>query len=267
MRNARLAVSMLLLAMVAVAAGAVPNTIVNGDFATPGVLAPWTAASGSPTVAAGACTLNNASIQQTVATTAGGRYYLAFDAGGAGFLSYTAAPSAGGANDASGLAFTSVGSKITKIFVASSASTTLTFSNSAITGSSSVDNVLLVELTTNALTGSYAGTVAESVTLTDHPLAGGTTRKVRAIVDADGKLFVLDGATVVCAGILFSDGTFILRAGSAVHEGTATLTGKRVEISFSSALTSAQDEGGNSIPAVVTTKLVLKRTGNLPAPK
>lgn len=245
-----------LLVVLVADAAALTSLLGNGDFATAGVLAPWTAVSGSPTVAGGFCTLDNATIRQTVTTTVGGRYYLSLDALGLGTLSFSAGPAGGGAPDASGpLTF---GTR-SVIFTASAASTAVTVTGSSIGFAPSVDNVVLVELGANPLTGRYAGTVTETSALEGVALSNTASRRVRAAVDEDGRLFVLDGAGVVWAGMLFSDATFLLRAQGAVHRGTATVKGRRVELTFSGALPGAQDEGGNAVNGTLTTRIVLTR--------
>jgi hypothetical protein len=253
----RILLALGLLFVLAASAAALPNLLGNGDFATPGVLAPWTAASGSPTVAAGVCTLDNAAIRQTVATTAGGRYYLALDTTGLATVSFTAAPAAGGGPDASGAA--TFGTR-SVVFTASSASTTLTLTGTSIGFAPTVDNVVLVELGTNPHTGKYTGTVTETSALDGVALSNTASRRVRAAVDADGRLYVLDGAGVVWAGMLFSDATFVLRAQGTVHRGTATVKGRRIEFTFAGVLPGALDEGGNVVSGTLSTKVVLNRS-------
>src|SRR3954453_20525667 len=76
---------------------AAANLIQNGDFNSG--LAPWIAPSGAPSVSGGTCSLNNASIRQTVATIAGHVYFFAFDAyiPSSSFesVTFTATPGAG----------------------------------------------------------------------------------------------------------------------------------------------------------------------------
>lgn len=267
---------LLLLALFTAQSHALEDIIVNGGF-TSGALPPWTS-TGNVTVSAvvpAARMEGDASIQQVIPTKAGGRYYLAFRADNlttnllpAG-IEVKATPAAGGNNNLAFSLTVSAGlpARAGRFFTATSASTRLTVSITDPAEIVVVDNFVLFEIVVpSPFAGVYNGTATSEL---KGPL-GARTRTIAiasAEVSDDGQILILEGSTRAHAGVVFDDGSSIIRYfgnGADLTEtgaGGVLLTGKTLTLSYGQPFDEARNEAGEGANVAFEAKFKLRRKG------
>jgi len=246
------------------------NLLVNGDFET-GQLTPWIGGTVSADPSGGVFATTAGTLTQTVATTAGKRYFVSADilltGGFPGNASIAAKPSAGGAADGTRTVNSVIGTAdfihASLLFTASSASTDIALSIVPLPGfatSITVDDATMFEVTASKLTGKYSGNNVITLSLTNPDLTNKVSRKVSAVITEENRIYILDGAQAIFSGVILNEGPFDLSSVFNLQAaGTAKIRGKRIELEFNTNNLPAADTAGMPIPNVVANKIVLTR--------
>jgi hypothetical protein len=244
------------------------NLIVNGDFET-GLITPWTGGTIAPDPSGGSFAATSATLSQAVATTPAKHYLLSADLLISGIAvptaTISAVPTAGGAPDGSrnvtGNILTPGFTRVSLLFTASTANTTVNFAASLVPFPSTitVDNVTLFEVQPSNLVGKYGGNIITTVSLTNTELTNKSGRKATARITDDNRIYIIDGSQAIFAGVILNNGIFALSAQSTSAGGQATIHGKRIELEFNSAALFASDITGTPVLNTVKNKVVLTR--------
>src|SRR4030095_12789442 len=184
------------------------NLIVNGDFET-GMITPWTGGTIAPDISFGFNATTSGTLTQTVMTTASTKYLLSADLLISGIAlptaTISAVPGAGGAPDGTRTVTANLVSpgfmRVFLLFTASSASTNVNFTATAVPFSSTitVDNVTLFEVEPSKLVGRYGGNIITTVSLTNPELTNKSGRKATARITDDNRIYIIDGSQALFA--------------------------------------------------------------------
>ena len=250
------------------------NLIGNGDFET-GAFPPWTnsgnvsitntAIQGSKSCIFGFVVGggDTGKIEQTIPTIAGTVYYLTLDlvnGGGNPLVTLSASPAGGGPADGSReiqLGISSTDIHYSLVFTATSTSTKIAIESEA---GSLIDSVRLLELPPHPRAGRYAGVAKTILTSEESGLVNKTSSKVVARVMPTGQIVLLQGTTVVGAGIILPDDTLEIRIDGRDQSGEVTFRGTKLTFTLTKNL-NALDEGLNPVDSHVQTVFTLTRIG------
>ena len=110
---------------------------------------------------------------------------------------------------------------------------------------------LVASLQPSPFLGKYVGTAKKTASVSvpqsydTEPLVLSKTVRASAKVLATGQIVLLAGADEIAAGMLFSDGTFVLQSGSQRSTGTVEKNGSRLKLTVLTGV--ARDEGQNRV--------------------
>jgi hypothetical protein len=244
------------------------NLIVNGDFET-GMITPWTGGTIAPDISFGFNATTSGTLTQTVMTTASTKYLLSADLIISGIAlptaTISAVPGAGGAPDGTRTVTANLVSpgfmRVFLLFTASSASTNVNFTATAVPFSSTitVDNVTLFEVEPSKLVGRYGGNIITTVSLTNLELTNKSGRKATARITDDNRIYIIDGSQAIFAGVILNNGVFNLNSLNTSTGGQAKILGKRIQLEFDTTSLFAADIAGTPVLNTVKNKVVLTR--------